>query len=511
MCSDEKRYEDGNDKNNNKDNDKKGKEDNELGQQGEISPLSTMENEKRIFIIDDEKSLLSVLRTYFENCGIKAYTYEEPPDLETELKEKSPHAILLDIIFPHTSGIEIIRDIKAINPGIPVIMMTGYAEEKEKTESLRQGAYALLSKPFESYEQLFHIVNNATNHYIEMLKTVDLTVEIEKRYEAEKLNLVELDFLKSLQHMIGETEDTAFVLRNFFTLLKTFLSFDIFAALIQQEEEIDIQICPNIEANKDLVEFISRTLSERLPGMVTEKKETRVMMNGEKGPAISHGKVYNYITVDFSTAKEIYGYAGLYRVSPFEIHEQAIFNRFCSHIALALEKISLFKEIKALSMHDGLTGIYNHAFIVKALGEEIERARRYSSHLSIIMIDIDDFKSINDSFGHLSGDFVLHKVSTILKQGLRTIDTVGRYGGEEFLAILPETDGKRAHMVGERIRHDIEHETFLYGKDRMKLTISAGAAHYSLGMDSNKLIKRADDNLYKAKRDGKNRIYYDKG
>jgi two-component system, cell cycle response regulator len=478
---------------------------------GAGSPLFIMENEKRIFIIDDEKSLLSVLKTYFEKCGIKAYTYEEPLALEQEIKDKQPHAILLDIIFPHTSGIEIIKRIKTVNPNIPVIMMTGYADEEDKTESLRRGAYSLLNKPFESFEQVFHIVNNATNHYIEMLKTVELTTEIEKRYEAEKLNLLELDFLKSLQHMIGETEDMPFVLRNFFTLLKTFLSFDIFAALIRQDEEINIQICPNIEADKKFVEFISRTLSERMPGMLPTDKETKIVMNGDTEPGISGVETYNYVTVDLATAKQVYGYAGLYRISPFELNEQAIFNRFCSHIALALEKTSLFKEIKALSMHDGLTGIYNHAYIVKGLAEEIERSRRYSSSLSVVMIDIDDFKLVNDSFGHLAGDYVLRMVANILKRELRTIDILGRYGGEEFLAILPETEGKRAHMVGERLRNGIENEIFAYGNETMKVTVSGGVAHYTHGMDTNKLIKLADDNLYKAKREGKNKIYYDKG
>ncbi len=480
--------------------------------QGErrLSPFFvSMDQERRIFIIDDEVSLLSVLKEYFEGCGIRTFTYEEPPDLAREIGEKNPHAVLLDIIFPNTSGVEIIQKIKAVRPSLPVIMMTGYADGSMKIESLRRGAYALLNKPFESYEELFHTVNNAVSHYIETQRTLELTGKIQERYEQERLNLLELDFLKGLQHMIGETEDVTFVLRNFSSLLKSFLSFDIFAALIKDQEEINIQIYPNIQANKELVSFISGTLSEKMPGPLTHDNSAVVVTEGEGGAALPDGTDYKFVTVDLSTTGRIYGYAGLYRTSSFSPSEEAIFNRFCSHIALTLEKISLFREIKALSMRDGLTGLYNHAFVIKALEEEIERSKRYNSQLSILLVDIDDFKKINDTYGHLAGDYVLSKVAQILKQGLRTIDTVSRYGGEEFLAILPETDGPRALTVGERLRRDVAREDFTYGGERINLTISGGVADFSLGGDVNKMIKEADDNLYKAKREGKNRIAYD--
>jgi two-component system, cell cycle response regulator len=176
---------------------------------------------------------------------------------------------------------------------------------------------------------------------------------------------------------------------------------------------------------------------------------------------------------------------------------------------MTLEKIRLFNEIKTLSIHDGLTGIYNHAFIVEALKDEVERSKRYGSLLSVALFDIDDFKKVNDTYGHLAGDAVLQKLADLFKGSLRAIDIVGRYGGEEFLAILPETDGINGYIVAERFREKIEKETFAYGEETIKTTISGGVAHYTHGMDVNKLIKMADDNLYAAKREGKNRIFYE--
>jgi len=467
-----------------------------------------MDIRKRIFIIDDEKDILFVLKEFFRNHGIEASTFEAISDVAAEIKEKKPNAVLLDIFLPDISGIELLRKIRKIDPNLPVIMMTGQLDEERKIESLRSGAYAILAKPFKSYEEVYHTVNNAANHYAETLRTIELTAEIEKRHEHERLNLLELDFLKKLQLMIGETEDPAFVIKNSFALLKNFLNFQAFAALMLQGEDISIQIYPNVGTDTSLMECITTSLMSKVPERSkVEMEMSKVMVPGKESP-LTGGSNYHHITVDISSRDRIYGYAGLYRTLPFHENEEVIFNRFCSNIAMTLEKIRLFNEIKSLSIHDGLTGIYNHAFIVEALKDEVERCKRYGSFLSVTLFDIDDFKHVNDTFGHLAGDAVLQRVAELLKSSLRAIDIVGRYGGEEFLAILPETDGMNGYVVAERFRERIERETFADGQENINITVSGGVAHYAYGMDVNKLIKAADDNLYAAKREGKNRIFY---
>jgi diguanylate cyclase (GGDEF)-like protein len=468
-----------------------------------------MDIRKQIFIIDDEKDILFILKEFFRNHGVEASTFEIIPDVAAEIKKKKPSAVLLDIHLPDTSGIEILRKIKKLDPNLPVIMMTGRPDEEMKIESLRSGAYAILAKPFKSYEEVYHIVNNAANHYIETLRTIELTAEIEKRHEHERLNLLELDFLKKLQLMIGETEDSTFVIKNSFALLKNFLNFQAFAALMLQGEDINLQIYPNVGSDTRLMECITTSLMSKAPERSRVEKQMSEMTAIGKDTLPSEGSKYNYMTVDIKSRDTIYGYAGLYRALPFHENEEAIFNRFCSNIAMTLEKIRLFNEIKTLSIHDGLTGIYNHAFIVEALKDELERSKRYGSLLSVVIIDIDDFKKVNDTYGHLAGDAVLEKLAELYKGSLRAIDIVGRYGGEEFLAILPETDGINGYIVAERFRERIEKETFAYGEETINLTISGGIAQYAYGMDVNKLIKAADDNLYTAKREGKNKIFYE--
>jgi diguanylate cyclase (GGDEF)-like protein len=456
-----------------------------------------MDTKKRLFIIDDDEAALSVLTTYFEHCGLEVFAFRDPPDLKKELKEKDPHAVLLDIVLPHASGVEILQKIKDIKPRIPVIMMTGYTNDERRIESLRKGAYTILTKPFDSFEEVYHVVNNAMDHYIESLKTTELARRVEETQRLEKINIIEIDFLKSLQHMIGEAEDPAFVLKNAYALLKNFLNFEYFGVLLTYGNEVNIQIYPKVGSNKRLAEIITNILLRRMSQGAVNAKIT------------SPADDYESVIVELSTTNTVYGFAGLFRSAPFQVQEEATFGKFCSHISVTLEKIRLFQEIKTLSIHDGLTGIFNHTYIINKLNEEIERAKRYRSDLSVMLFDLDNFKDVNDTYGHLAGDFVLQRVAERFTRSLRTIDIVGRYGGEEFLVILPETDLERAYVVGERLRAGIEQEQFIYEEHHIKLTISGGIGLYQQGHIANDLIKIADNNLYKAKREGKNRLYYD--
>jgi diguanylate cyclase (GGDEF)-like protein len=162
-----------------------------------------------------------------------------------------------------------------------------------------------------------------------------------------------------------------------------------------------------------------------------------------------------------------------------------------------------------LSIHDGMTGVFNHAYAIKEVDSEIERAKRYNVNFSLILLDVDNFKEVNDSYGHLAGDFVLKSMAHLIEKNLRTIDIVGRYGGEEFIVILPQTDLENACIAGERLRKAVALETFSHNDNVIQLTISLGIATYQNGKNTQDLIKIADDNLYKAKNGGKNKICYE--
>jgi diguanylate cyclase (GGDEF)-like protein len=179
--------------------------------------------------------------------------------------------------------------------------------------------------------------------------------------------------------------------------------------------------------------------------------------------------------------------------------------------AVAVENSLLFRQTRELSLVDPLTGIYNHRHFVHLLGVEMGRAHRYSRTLALIMIDVDNFKKVNDTLGHPIGDRVLRGISRILTEGLRRSDVLARYGGEEFAVILQETDRESARSVAEKLCRDIEEKaSFPDGRNgQVRATISLGAAFFPLDAGNEEdLILRADQALYRAKSSGKNRVSF---
>lgn len=162
------------------------------------------------------------------------------------------------------------------------------------------------------------------------------------------------------------------------------------------------------------------------------------------------------------------------------------------------------KSLERMAVSDGLTGLYNHRYSYERLEEEVSKAERYSRPLSLLMIDIDDFKAINDTHGHRTGDEVLVSVSHAFKETLRSVDVVGRYGGEEFIVILPETSLYAASIAAEKIRATIE--SIPCGKRATRVSVSVGVAEHQDGEAATALVNRADSLLYEAKRAGKNRV-----
>ena len=173
------------------------------------------------------------------------------------------------------------------------------------------------------------------------------------------------------------------------------------------------------------------------------------------------------------------------------------------------DRARVLDKLEQLAITDGLTTLYNLRHFYKQLEVEIGRCSRYGHSLSLLLLDIDNFKMYNDSYGHLEGDKVLVRISQIIKSCLRTMDSAYRYGGEEFTVILPETKGKKAKNVANRIKRAVELERFLPEPDKVvTITISIGLTEYFKNEQLSKVIKRADQAMYNSKAQGRNRISF---
>ena len=183
-------------------------------------------------------------------------------------------------------------------------------------------------------------------------------------------------------------------------------------------------------------------------------------------------------------------------------------SNLASEAGLALEVVSLYDNMKIMAVTDGLTGLYNHREFYQALRRELERARRYRHTLSLLMIDVDDFKQFNDNFGHPAGDFALRKVGELVRKCARTTDIIARYGGEEFAVILPESTPGGSLMVAERIKSEVAGHNFIHkAKDPVHLTVSIGIYSSECGdVSEDQMVSLADEASYVAKKSGKNQV-----
>ncbi len=186
----------------------------------------------------------------------------------------------------------------------------------------------------------------------------------------------------------------------------------------------------------------------------------------------------------------------------------ASLNAAANHLALALRNAMLFREVKTKADHDGLTRIHNRQSFDERIADELKRHQRYRHSLGLLMFDLDHFKSINDTFGHLAGDMVLKEVGLIIDESCRETDFAARYGGEEFVIILPHTNEDQAWVLAERLRRRIESKVFQYADRTFQVTASIGVAALVPGAleKREELVRSADQALYLAKANGRNMV-----
>ena len=193
----------------------------------------------------------------------------------------------------------------------------------------------------------------------------------------------------------------------------------------------------------------------------------------------------------------------------FDDGEYDLFAYLAGQAAVSIENVDLHETVQRQAVTDGLTGLFNHRRFQEVMTAEVERTRRFGQELGLIMLDLDNFKRVNDTYGHLQGDMVLREVARVLRQSSREIDEPARYGGEEMAVALPQTDLEGAFRFAERVRRRIEalDLPLLDGDGTLKVTASFGAASLatSTGDGKDALVAAADAALYRAKRSGKNR------
>lgn len=274
----------------------------------------------------------------------------------------------------------------------------------------------------------------------------------------------------------------------------------------------------NIRSHRGLSDEGMRQISELGHGCVGDAiiRNTPIRVGGGDSdaspgiPGLEQEHVFSALVVPISIRGSVLGALAVYseQNDRFSDQDESFLVTIGSQVGAAVENARLYEKTLELAQMDGLTGLANRRYLMQRLQQEVDRAERYTTSLSVLILDLDKFKSFNDTYGHLKGDELLRQFSTLLKGQVRSSDIAGRYGGEEFCVVLPNTSIKGAGAIAEHIRKAMEEMKLTMGEGQPPAgrTVSIGVAEFSLGDSVEKLVSIADAALYRAKESGRNRV-----
>ncbi|MFQ5867107.1 MAG: diguanylate cyclase [bacterium] len=345
----------------------------------------------------------------------------------------------------------------------------------------------------------------------------NMTKDLLKNQQALSQKVLDLETLQKLSTSISSVLEKEELLRLIVSLYVDMAKVKKVSLMLTDENanELRIQAAEGIDREK--FERIKFKIGEGVAGKAAESGKVICLDDVRK---FSDYKVFNptgekiresLLVMPLTVKEKVLGVINLSNKlsgEPFTKDEVTLYSTLANHVAVTIENAILYE----LAITDGLTQLYIPRYFQFRLKEEIERTQRYGQPLSLLMIDIDHFKSVNDLYGHQTGDEVLKMIAKKLKEKIRSFDIAARYGGEEFAIITPEMDSQGAAIFAERIRTIIEETEFNgLGNMPLKVTISVGTASYTKKDIEEKIsrkvfIKRADQALYRAKKQGRNQV-----
>lgn len=469
---------------------------------------------KKILLIDDSKTQLFSLNLILTKAGFEVIPADNAI-IGIELAyQNMPDLIISDIVMPSINGYQLCRLLKndVATKHIPIILLTMLEGKIDKFWGLKAGADKFLNKesePENLIEEVNKILKNAVSQS-QKAETQNITFT-ENAYHV-KINqildqsLIESTIMNDFRNLSEFVNDENKLAEEIFAILDSILEFDSAAIFFNNADNKKKKKVTFISAKKsESLKSLSENLVKVILGKVKSEDITCKVI--AKQEAEAHNDYQTEFIVPIKLNNKILGGIGIYSHKKIDYKNQKTFEIILNELKLLMQIKHLHSKTKLLTIIDPLTNLYNRRYYQEIIEREFARAKRYGSELSIAMFDIDNFKKINDTYGHQFGDEVLKKVSEIILSSLRNTDFAFRYGGEEILAVLTNSSSDQAFIPIERIREKIENCQLEYDGNPVKVTISAGIS--STGKDtpsSEILTNKADTALYAAKHSGKNKV-----
>ncbi len=470
----------------------------------------------RVLVVDDSGVTRALLARTLTQAGFEVLEAADGAEGAVLALRERPSVVVTDIEMPTMDGYQLLRLLKhdPASRGIPVLILTTHSEAASRFWGHHAGADAYLIKDHEP-EQLVESVRALAaaappprqaraGADAEPESPLRVLARVARQLDA---SLMQATITNTLLERGVLAEDFGEAGRVAMTTIAEVVDADALAVAFAEEDAITLHVLLLEPLTEEDVEAFS---AEILQDLVTSPHATvDITLHGED---LGSGRPSSAPRILPLHLREATGALALLPrdASQYELTSRHLVEGLTGHLALVLDNARLGQRLRELSMLDGLTRAMSRRAIYDRLDEELERARRYDHPLAVAICDLDHFKTVNDTFGHLAGDAALRAAAQAMRRCLRTADAFGRYGGEEFLAVLPETGLEAGVRVAERLRAALDEAAIvLAGGETLRVTASFGVASRSElagAATPDALVSLADARLYEAKAGGRNTV-----
>lgn len=476
----------------------------------------------KVLLVEDSETQLKFLRDGLVQNGFEVETAMNGAEAYKKLFEYIPDIVVSDIMMPVIDGYQLCRMIKNVDETkkIPVILLTVLDKKIDSFWGKKAGAQLFLSKTIDMNE-LVRNINATLRRYPltdEYKANIALKANSDNSAQTRLNNILNDLLLKSVfanefRNLSDFLNYERILVEKLFSLMSSFVEYSVagvfFASPDDYAENILYLDTLGRNINKSVLSDVQYDFFKKMEEFRTLKNTkfevVRILLGKETSYEFSDLKSKIIIPLMFD--KKLIGGICFYTRQNMDYASFRYFDIMISELLAIFKMKYQYTEKEFMSVLDGLTGLYNRRQFEIGLEQEYNRTKRHPSDFSLAILDIDFFKKVNDTYGHQYGDYVLKTVASLMKQAFRKTDLLYRYGGEELIMIMPETNIEGAIIPVQRLRRMIEEYDFDYNGVKSKVTVSIGLTmNYQEFNSPADILKSADEALYKAKESGRNRV-----